>query len=332
MPGSGPSLRLGLVIVVAAVLVAALFYLSAPRQRSATRPEPPDVTRTLPTPFLMFRTLASADRYGLIAMIPLELPDAGRRFGPLQCARVHFAGGAGVCLVEEPQGTQVNHAAYLFDDKFNRGTRLELSGVPTRVRVAPNGRRAAITVYGEEHLPDGQERLATDSILLDVPSGRVLAKLHEFSLDRPYELAPEAPLDYSSVAFEPDGDRFYATLNSSNRWFIVAGSISSRRLAVIVDGFANEALSPDGLKLAVKQRTGERGFWHAMVLDLKTKASTALDHTRSIDDQIEWLDRDRIAYHDATDQGTGIWVLAIDGQSGPRLLIPDAYSPSVVRK
>ena len=131
--------------------------------------------------------------------------------------------------------------------------------------------------------------------------------------------------------FEADADRFYATLNAADRWFIVAGSISSRRLTVVVDGFANEALSPDGLKLAVKQRTGERGFWHALVLDLESKATTPLDHSRSIDDQIEWLDRDRIAYHDATDQGTGIWSLAADGRSAPRLLVPDAYSPAVVR-
>jgi hypothetical protein len=50
-----------------------------------------------------------------------------------------------------------------------------------------------------------------------------------------------------------------------------------------------------------------------------------------VDDQVEWLDDGQVMYHDATDQGTGIWVLAADGQSKPRLLLPDAFSPVVVR-
>ena len=323
--------RSALLIAIAAVLAGVAFYFAAGRQRPVTIPALTlkEVSQTLPPPFVMFRTLAPADRYGRLAMLPLSTPDADRVFSQLQCARVHFAGGAGVCLVEEPDGNQVIHAAYFFDTSFARGNRLVLSGVPTRVRVSPNGRRAAITVYAEEHMPDGQERLATDSVLVEVPDGRVIATLREFAIDRPGKLSPTAPLDYSSVAFEPDADRFYATLNSGDFWFIVSGSISSRGLAIVAEGFASEALSPDGTRLAVKQRIGERGFWRAMVFDLSTRTAMPLDHARSIDDQIEWLDRDHVAYHDATERGTGIWALAADGRSGPRLMIPDAYSPAV---
>ena len=323
--------KLALLIAVACLLVGATFYVAKPRQ-SATATSGQTaavVTQTLAPPFVIFRTLAPPDRYGRLAMVPVSTPNASRVFSQLECARVHYAGGAGVCLVEEPDGNQVAHAAYLFDRSFTRGTRLLLSGVPTRVRVSPNGQRAAITVYGEEHMPDGQERLATDSILVDLPSGRALAKLREFALDLTGKLPTNAPLDYSSVAFEANADNFYATLNSASLWFVVAGTVSSRRLTIVAEGFASEAISPDGGRLAVKQRVGERGFWHAMIFDLTTKNAKPLDHARSVDDQIEWLDRDHITYHDATDQGTGIWVLAIDGRSGPRLLIPDAYSPAV---
>ena len=287
------------------------------------------VTQALPPPFVMFRTLAPADRYGRVAMLSAVTPDATRAFTALSCARVHYAGGTGLCLVEEREGNHVVQAAYVFDSSFTRGQRLLLSGIPTRARVSPNGRRAAITVYGEEQMPDGQERLATDSILIDLPDGNVLARLREFVVDGPGKPASGVALDYSSVAFARDPDRFYATLGTTSNWYIVSGSVGTRRLTIVAEGLASEALSPDEAQLAVKQRVGERGFWQAMVFDIVSKSARPLSHTRSIDDQIEWLDRDHVAYHDATEQGTGIWTLAIDGRSPPRLLIADAYSPAV---
>jgi hypothetical protein len=322
--------RWALILVIASLLAGASLYFSGLR-RTLPSPQPTNeaVTRTLTPPFVMFRTLAPADRYGRVAMLSAVAPDATRVFTALSCTRVHYAGGAGVCLVEEPEGSQVVHAAYVFDGNLTRGNRLRLSGIPTRVRVSPNGRRAAITVYGEEQLPDGQERLATDSILIDLPGGNVVARLREFVLDEPRKPASGVALDYSSVAFAHDADRFYATLSTTSNWYIVSGSVGAHRLAIVAEGLASEALSPDEAYLAVKQRVGDRGFWRAMVLDLGSKSAWPLSHTRSIDDQIEWLDRDRIAYHDATEQGTGIWTLAIDGQSPPRLLIADAYSPAV---
>jgi hypothetical protein len=38
-----------------------------------------------------------------------------------------------------------------------------------------------------------------------------------------------------------------------------------------------------------------------------------------------------VVYHDVTDAGTGIWMLSTDGTTGPRLLVPDAFSPAVQR-
>ena len=52
---------------------------------------------------------------------------------------------------------------------------------------------------------------------------------------------------------------------------------------------------------------------------------------RSVDDQVEWYDDSHIVYHDSASQGTGVWMLSVDGVSEPRLLLPQAYSPAVQR-
>jgi hypothetical protein len=53
---------------------------------------------------------------------------------------------------------------------------------------------------------------------------------------------------------------------------------------------------------------------------------------RSVDDQVEWLDDQTVLYH-LTGAGSAadLWAMSVDGQSAPRLLLANAYSPAVVR-
>jgi hypothetical protein len=51
---------------------------------------------------------------------------------------------------------------------------------------------------------------------------------------------------------------------------------------------------------------------------------------------VEWLDERHILYGLPDDPGggfslTNVWVLAVDDQSPPRMFIPQAWSPAVVR-
>ena len=138
-------------------------------------------------PFVMFRTLAPRHAFGRIAMASPAHPSR-RQLTPISCARVQYAAGTGLCLVEEPDGKIVRQVLYLFDAAFRQRMRLELKGVPIRARVSPDGRLASVTTYGEEESPAG-ERLASESILIDAASGRVLGDLRSFSMsstgDRP---------------------------------------------------------------------------------------------------------------------------------------------------
>ena len=56
---------------------------------------------------------------------------------------------------------------------------------------------------------------------------------------------------------------------------------------------------------------------------------------RSIDDQVEWLDDGRVVYGLAGEGSdaaqTSVWVVPADGTGSPEVLIPNAWSPAVVR-
>jgi dipeptidyl aminopeptidase/acylaminoacyl peptidase len=280
-------------------------------------------------PFLVFRTLAPGRWFGRLAVLPLGTPDRSLQFTGLPCVRAHYAAGRGICIVQEQLRSTAQHAAYVIDASFTRGRRVPLSGVPTRVRIAPDGRRAAITTFAEEETAAG-ERLATDSIVVDLPTGRVIARLRDFNVqsDGPQL---EGPIDIAGVAFESDGDRFFAAGTTGTTWYLLSGSLSKREMTALRSGVASESISPDGRHLVVKKRRDD-GFWQLAVLDLRTWNERELQQGgRSVDDQVEWLDDEHVVYHDADEATTSIWMLPIDGVNGPRVLVRDAYSPAVQR-
>jgi hypothetical protein len=285
---------------------------------------------TLAAPFLMFRTLAPAAVHDRLAMVPIGDSGDRRLVTALSCARVHFAGRNGLCLVEETDERATRHAAIVFDERFQQRHRVPLAGVPTRVRIAADGRLAAVSTYAEEESPAG-ERLALETILVDTTRGAVLADLREFVLDAAgHDIG--TPRDFAGVAFAADSDRFYATVTTPTSRHLVIGSVRERWLRVLgAAGFTSEGLSPDGRRLVVK-RVSDRGFWQLSILDLASMSERPLDHgMRSIDDQVDWLDDRTIIFHDATGSSTGIWQMAVDEQTGPELLMADAYSPVAVR-
>ena len=317
------------------VLAAGIYFAPSRRDRVAVVPHLPAAMAAadgvIEPPFIMFRALAPREAHGRVSMVSAAAPALTRYVSKLACTRVHYAAGTGICFIEEPEGTTIKHVALFFDRQFKGGARFALSGLPIRARLSPDGRRAAITVYGEEHLPSGAERLATDTVIVDVGTGRVVADLGQFAVESS-SAQLTGPLDVSSVAFGPDADRFYATLSTDVERYLVVGSLAGRRLKVVATGSASEALSPDGKRLVIKKRVGNRGSWQLLVLDLATQREQALNQgQRSVDDQVEWLDDEHVVYHEATGEGTGIWVVAADGQTPPRLLVADAYSPSVQR-
>jgi hypothetical protein len=78
-----------------------------------------------------------------------------------------------------------------------------------------------------------------------------------------------------------------------------------------------------------------RMFWRIGVRDLASGTEQVLDaENRNVDDQIEWLDDSSLLYGLPDERLAGrsnIWIMEADGTSAPRLFIPNAESPAVVR-
>ena len=135
-------------------------------------------------------------------------------------------------------------------------------------------------------------------------------------------------VNFWGVTFARDSDRFYATLATGGTTYLIRGSVSQRLARVIHENVECPSLSPDGTRIAFKKRTGSKGTpWRLTVLDLATMRETPLSEQRSVDDQAEWLDDERVLY--AVDGS--VWAARADGTGTPRRYIAGADSPASVR-
>lgn len=122
------------------------------------------------------------------------------------------------------------------------------------------------------------------------------------------------------------GDRFYATLASGKKTYLLQGSLRARRLRVLRERLECPSLSPDGTRIAFKRSVNGHGAWRLYMLDLRTMRERPLAEKNLIDDQAEWVDNDHVAYRRAG----SVWMVRADGRGRPQKQLSDASSPVVV--
>ncbi len=316
-------LAVGACAVAGAYVTWAAIHSDSP---AVTRPADTQAVRlaTARKPFLVFQHVARDRHYAEIVVAPVSSPRSRPTFTGLVCGRVYFAAGRGLCLhsAQDPLGAAVD--ARTFGADFRPLAKARLAGLVSRARVSPNGRLGATTTFvtGHSYLDDG---FSTSTALIDMDSGKVIADLEDFEITRDGRRFKAIDFNFWGVTFTRDGRRFYATLSSAGKMYLVAGDVAARRARVIHDGVECPSLSPDETKIAYKNRRGDK--WRLQVLDLATGEETALAETRSVDDQVEWLDDERILYGLLGD----VWVVRADGGGKPSVFISDALSPAVVR-
>ena len=284
-------------------------------------------------PYMMFRTSARGDTYGQAVIAPVDGADGSRYSTRLACDRVHFAAGRGVCLAAD-RGAITTYRALTFDDSFTVRDTIPLPGVPSRVRVAPDGRRAGVTVFvsGDSYAPGG---FSTRTFIIDTDAGRVLNHLEEYDVVREGRPFKAADFNFWGVTFA-DTNRFYATLATGGETYLIEGNVDTKRARTLHRGVECPSLSPDGRRIAFKKRIidGMRLHWRVAVLELATMRETLIADGRSVDDQAEWLDDDRVVYglpSDTWAASTDLWVAPADGRGAPEVLVRDAWSPAFVR-
>ncbi|MBX7267810.1 hypothetical protein KIF24_18400 [Micromonospora sp. Llam7] len=339
----GPSLRvrlavLGTVALLAVVGAGGYVWRVRHAQVSLEAAAPPVATGgalepVRGQPHLVFRSTALGAQYGRVAVVPLSAPDGPRTFAPVSCERVHATTDRAVCLSAE-RGIVTTYSARLLDAGWQPIQDLPLTGVPSRTRLSADGSLVATTsfVAGDSYANPGQFSTRT---VVTRAGGEVVGDIEQFKLFVDGRSVTAIDRNMWGVTFA-DGDRFYATAASGGRTWLVEGSLARRTVTALHEDAECPSLSPDGTRVAVKKRGDlPPGRWRLAVYDLRDGRQTLLSETRSVDDQVEWLDDDTVLYGlpraDAASATSDVWAVPADGGGQPRVLVADAWSPAVVR-
>jgi hypothetical protein len=245
-----------------------------------------------------------------------------KRSEDLACERVYYSGGRGICMGVAPSG--VDYTAGIFDSKLRSQHTIELTGFPSRARVSGDGRFGAMTVFvsGDSYL-ESPTAFSTRTTILDMSSGEQIGQLEQFEVSKDGKPFDSVDFNFWGITFAADSNRFYATLGTGGHHYLVEGDVAARVVRVLRDGVECPSLSPDGTQIAFKNRIGESDRWRLEVLSVATLEDHELAETRSIDDQVEWLDDETLAYSD----GRNVYTVPADGEGSPKLLVRDATSP-----
>jgi hypothetical protein len=333
-PATRPRRLLLFALLVAACLVAAVVAVISAAGGggdATTSPHARDAlvaARGERQPRLLLRNLdrGAPRAYGQVAVAGLGA-GAQRTLVPLRCERVDFAAGSGLCLARA-SGYAAGYRARVFGADLRTRGELEVDGIPSRARVSPDGRLGSVTLFVTGHSYADQGGFSTTTTFVDLRRGTKIAELEDFTVTRDGRPITAGDVNYWGVTFARDHDRFYATLATGGGTYLVEGSVGARTMKTIHDGIECPSLSPDGTRIAYKQRVGAGGKrWRLYVLDLATMRETPLAETRSVDDQAAWLDDDHVLY--ALDED--VWEVSADGGGRPLRYARHGDSPAVVR-
>jgi hypothetical protein len=299
---------------------------------------PADVSALNASPHVLFRHVALRDpAYGKLAISSLDASPAKRAILSFGCDRVSFSAGVGICLQSERKVFS-KFTALLLGSGLEPRMTFKLEGPPSRTRISADGRLGAITVFvtGAAHGYIGGS-FSTKTMIIDMTSGDQLGELEQFATWKDGVRFKAADFNFWGVTFARDGNVFYATLKSNQKTYLVKGELALRKLTVLRENLECPSLSPNNQHIAFKKRVAaDPAPWRFYVLDLATMTEHPVaGESRSVDDQIEWLDDGHVLYgvprpnqpavHD-------VWIAAIDGDAPSRVFLPEAESPIVVRE
>jgi hypothetical protein len=332
------------IALLAAILVVALaasvgYVWNVRRDQAADLAAAPavpaggDVAALRSQPHMAFRSTALGQGYGQVAVVPLSAPTGPRAFTGVSCERVYATAADAICLSAD-RGIVTTYQAQLLDPAWAPVRDLPLTGLPSRARLSRDGSLVATTtfVFGDSYANPGQFSTRTVVTRTD---GEVVGDIEKFDLVVDGKVVTAVDKNLWGVTFA-DGDRFYATASSGGRTWLVDGSLAARRVTAVRGDVECPSLSPDGTRVAFKKHGDlPPGQWRLAVYDLRSGAETVLAETRSVDDQVEWLDDATVIYglprEDAGSASSDVWAVPADGSGEPRVLVSDAWSPAVVR-
>jgi hypothetical protein len=284
-------------------------------------------------PRIVFRNTALGGSYGKVAMVSLGNPAGPRAITSTPCERVYATQKNVLCLSSD-RGFVTTYGAHILDNNMRQKQSLTFTGIPSRARISHDGAYAATTAFTASD-SYGSLAFSTRTIITAV-GGDTVGSLEDFTLIHDGESIKPIDRNYWGVTFAANDDTFYATVRWSKHTWLVRGSIAQRTLVTLHEDAECPSLSPDGKNVVYKQRGDlPLGKWRLVDYDIVSGKVTPLAETRSVDDQVEWLDDAHVIYglprRGPQPEVDDIWSVPNSGSGEPKLLIPQASSPAVIR-
>lgn len=281
-----------------------------------------------------FRNTAAGKDYGVVASVPLADPTSTRSASSQVCDRVYATAKVTMCL-RTNAGVVTTWTAIQTGATGELQHTWSLPGVPSRTRVSPDSKLVAETAFitSEEYSTVG---FSTQTVIATT-AGKSYGTIEQFRLTIDGKRITASDTNVWGVTFIHGDDRyFYATAATAGKTWLVRGDLIKRTLTAIHEKAECPSVSPDGSRVAFKKNMGtfDQPDWRIAVLTLATMTETVLPEKRSVDDQVEWLDKSTLLYglpRAGIDVDSDVWSIAADGSGTPAMFIQHAWSPSVVR-
>jgi hypothetical protein len=208
---------------------------------------------------------------------------------------------------------------------------VKIVGGPSRARLSADATRAASTVFvsGHSYLDTG---FSTVTEIVDTTTGKGFGNLETYRIVKNGAAYKNVDVNFWGVTFA-SADEFHATPSTQG------GDLPGPRQRGRPGG--HRAAGERRVPVAVPRRhedrvqEGVRGQHRTQVAVHRARPAhrgeTPLPETRSIDDQLAWLDDSHVMY--GVPRGASgrsdVWVSPLSGGT-PKLLVPDADSPAAV--
>lgn len=335
--GLGAHTRWVLLAVIAVLVLGSAgvytFYAYQRYQERTTGDSAAEVTGFLPTANrIVFRNTASGAGYGMAASVDLSDPGGPRELSEIPCDRLDSNGDIVSCM-RTRRGIPTTFETRIVNTSDNSQESYPLSGIPSRTRVS-NGGLVATTAFVTGH-SYATDSFSTETTIRTV-DGMDYGNLEHFKVMVKGKELTAIDRNVWGVTFANE-DKFYATVGSGGRTWLVKGSVSSREMNTMWENAECPSISPDGSKIAYKKRSSNVGLvhWDIAVLDLKSMEEILIPLENGFDDQVEWLDSRTLLFGSPRTDTAGdsdVYSVLAVANARPQLLIEHAWSPSVVNR
>ena len=293
-----------------------------------------DAATILAEPHVVFRNSVLGPDYGRLAAASLADPNGPRAIFDISCERSYATVGSGVCVTAK-RGVVQTYGVAMLGPQLQQVNSTELVGLPSRARMSRDGTLVATTTFVTGH-SYAQASFSTETIIRR--KGKSLGNLETWNIQVDHRPLTAVDRNFWGVTFADDDDTFYVTGAAGGTTWLMKGSLKAKKLVSLRTDAECPSLSPDGTKVAYKKRLGNPtpGVWRIAVLDLATGKETLTSDTRSVDDQVEWLNDNTLLYGmprtgaDATT--SDIWQVPADGTGEASIYVEHGSSPAVVRQ